>query len=71
MENFRVEFAEFLDRMAEGRGTDREWDVLVVTHYHDETLEDIRRRAVRIAVGPSDTKPDDYRALAAELRSLN
>ena len=71
MENFRVEFAEFLDRMAFRHAVDREWDVLVVTHYHDETLEDIRRRCVRIAIGNSETKPEDYRALAAELRSMN
>lgn len=46
----RLEFAEFLDRLAgDAEGPDETFDLLV-NHYRDEDLEEIRRRVVRLAI---------------------
>jgi len=44
----RIAFAEFLERLANGRSLDAEWGQYVVTHYADEFLEEFRRCVVRL-----------------------
>ncbi len=46
----RLEFAEFLERLAGDVEGPDEWYNLVVNHYFDEELEEIRRRLVRLMI---------------------
>jgi hypothetical protein len=46
----RTAFAEFLRRLAAGAVGAIEWERFVVNHYHDELLEDIRRRTVKLSI---------------------
>lgn len=46
----RLAFAEFLDRLALDTEGPDEWFDLVVTHYLDEGLEEVRRSLVRLAI---------------------
>ncbi len=46
----RLAFADFLNRLAGDVEGPKEWFHLVVTHYHDEAIEEIRRRLVRLAI---------------------
>jgi hypothetical protein len=70
----RLAFASLLDRLAHGQATREEWQALVVGHYGDEGLEDVRRRCVRLAINSttwddwSATERDGFRSLAAEVR---
>ena len=48
--NDRPAFAEFLDELASGDRDPEKWRNLVITHYFDERLEEIRREVVRMAV---------------------
>jgi hypothetical protein len=43
-------FANFLAHLALGEVTPEEWQDLVVNHYFDERLEEIRRQFVRLAI---------------------
>lgn len=45
---WRSEFAAFLDRLANGHQSPIDWSNRVVTHYDDEELEAIRRDVVRL-----------------------
>jgi hypothetical protein len=49
-EDQRLTFADFLDRLARDVEGPDEWFDLVVTHYHDEGLKEMRRRLVRLAI---------------------
>ena len=40
----RADFADFLKRVAAGSVGVIEWQRFIVTHYHDELLETIRRQ---------------------------
>jgi hypothetical protein len=70
----RLTFAHFLDRLALGQASAEEWQSLVVEHYRDEVLEDVRRRCVRLAIGSSTwgdwsaSEREGFQALASELR---
>jgi hypothetical protein len=58
--DYRLQFADFLDRLADGPVGAEEWLSFVVTHYPDEFLEEIRRQCVRLACGygDRDQRPD-------------
>jgi hypothetical protein len=43
-------FADFLAHLALGEVTPEKWQDLVVNHYFDERLEEIRRQFVRLAI---------------------
>ena len=70
----RLTFANFLDRLAADRTNAEEWHALVVAHYGDTVLEDVRRRCVRLAIGAasrgewSACEREGFRFLASELR---
>jgi hypothetical protein len=49
--DYRLQFADFLDRLAAAPVGAEEWSSFVVTHYPDEFLEEARRRCVRLACG--------------------
>jgi hypothetical protein len=49
METSRQQFAAFLQRLANNEVTLGDWDLYVVAHYLDETLEAVRRDVVRLA----------------------
>ncbi len=44
----RLQFAEFLTRLANGRDQSTEWSEYVATHYSDPFLEEIRRCVMRL-----------------------
>lgn len=44
----RREFADFLDRLANNRTSQIEWQHFIVNHYSDEFLEEMRRCTVRL-----------------------
>lgn len=48
--NQRQVFAEFLERLACGDVNSEEWQTLVVNHYFDEVLEEIRRQLVSLTI---------------------
>jgi hypothetical protein len=52
----RTAFAEFLRRLATGTAEAIEWERFVVTHYHDELLEDIRRRTAKLSIDRDGSK---------------
>lgn len=49
-EAHRQAFADFLDRIARGGDGRDEWCRLVVAHYFDEQLEEIRCRLARLSI---------------------
>jgi hypothetical protein len=61
----RKQFADFLDRLAMGARDKAEWNRLVVTHYPDEFLEEMRRCTVRLDLGElgQDIASDEGRQL--------
>ncbi|MBI1325071.1 hypothetical protein GC170_18050 [bacterium] len=70
----RLKFADFLVRLAADDVCSEEWQALVVAHYGDEVLENVRRRCVQLAIGASTwgdwsvSEREGFRSLAAELR---
>jgi hypothetical protein len=75
--DYRLQFADFLDRLATAPVGAEEWSSFVVTQYPDEFLEEVRRRCVRLACGYGyqDRGPDTpagqelLRLWAGQLRS--
>ena len=73
--NYRRQFADFLDRLASGEFDSDEWSSLIVTHYPDEFLEEMRRCTVRLTqdrlVHKSDSEQGNHtlRAWAIAIRS--
>jgi hypothetical protein len=73
--NYRLQFADFLDRLAAARVSVEEWQSFVVTHYPDEFLEEMRRCTVRLRGGHLPLAPDSdegrqlLRAWAIAVRS--
>lgn len=73
--NYRLQFADFLDRFAAGTAHDDEWSSFVVTHYQDEFLEEMRRCTVRLGIEELGHKIDSsegrqlLRAWAIAIRS--
>lgn len=57
----RAAFADFLDRLAEGRTDALEWNRYIVAHYADPFLEEMRRCTVRLMLNQlryhGDTEP--------------
>jgi hypothetical protein len=47
----RLEFADFLCRLAAGTVNAIEWNRFIVPHYSDDRLEEIRRSVVRLRIG--------------------
>lgn len=45
----RLAFASFLNRLACAQEEPSDWYALVITHYSDEELEEVRRELVRLA----------------------
>jgi hypothetical protein len=43
-------FADFLNRLVSGDTKHEEWQNIVINHYIDENLEEIRRQLVRLAI---------------------
>jgi len=69
----RIEFADFLKRVAAGTTKPLEWNRFVVTHYPDDFLEEIRCRAVRLSIGREGGKEwsdSEYAALQQWSRGL-
>lgn len=48
--NQRLIFADFLERLALGNVNSEEWQTLVVNHYFDDLLEEIRSQLVRLTI---------------------
>jgi hypothetical protein len=46
----RLVFADFLDQLASGKAGQCDWARLVIAHYHDEYLEEIRKKLVKRAI---------------------
>ena len=46
----RADFADFLRRVAAGSVGVIEWQRFIVTHYHDELLETIRRQTAKLSI---------------------
>ncbi|MEZ6142225.1 MAG: hypothetical protein R3B84_16830 [Zavarzinella sp.] len=48
----RLEFADFLERLADGRGvcSSIEWGKFIVGHYRDQEVEEIRRSVARLGI---------------------
>jgi hypothetical protein len=73
--NYRLEFAAFLQRVAAHAYGTIEWHRFVVCHYHDEVLEDIRRKLVKMSIDReggkewSDTELAALQQWSRELRS--
>lgn len=71
----RTTFSDFLDRLADGRTGPLEWQRLVVAHYADAFLEEMRRCTLRLMQdrlpyhGNSETGRDALRCWAMALRS--
>ena len=66
----RPTFASFLDELAKGIRDSVKWNELIVTHYFDERLENIRRDVARMVVNDS-IDAEQLRAWANELRNKN
>lgn len=71
----RLTFADFLDRLAAATTSPEEWDDMVIEHYADEVLEDIRVRLIRLVIDSPDGQGDrpaspreGFVGLADELR---
>lgn len=73
----RVDFADFLSRVAAGRVGTIEWQRFIVTHYRDELLESIRRQAAKLSIdrdGGKEWSDSEFAALqqwSRQLRSSN
>ena len=71
----RETFADFLDRYADHKTNEAEWDHFVIQHYGDSFLEEIRRCVVRLVInklpihGGTDAAYDTLRSWAFLLRS--
>lgn len=74
--DYRQQFADFLDRLANGTVDSDEWSSFVVTHYSDESVEDARRMTAEMACGYTDVKihseagADLLRSWAVQLRGF-
>jgi len=66
---YRQEFATFLEELASGQIDHNKWGSLVITHYHDQRLEEIRCEVVRQGIAES-FDPPKLRAWAMELRVM-
>jgi hypothetical protein len=55
---YRIQFADFLDRLAEPGYDFGDWDQFIVVHYPDEFLEELRRCTVRLAIGQLEHELD-------------
>ena len=49
--DYRKQFADFLDRLANAPVDAEEWSSFVILHYSDDVLEGVRRDCVRLACG--------------------
>jgi hypothetical protein len=71
----REAFADFLDRYADRKTNEAEWDHFVIQHYGDSFLEEIRRCVVRLVInklpihGGTDAAFEMLRSWAFLLRS--
>ena len=71
----RNSFADFLDRFADRKTAEIEWQHFIVRHYGDSFLEEIRRCVVRLAInelpihGDTEASRDLLRAWGFLLRS--
>ena len=71
----REAFADFLDRYADHKSNEAEWDHFVIQHYGDSFLEEIRRCVVRLVInklpihGGTDAAFEMLRSWAFLLRS--
>lgn len=71
----RVEFADFLDRLADNRTSQIEWQHFIVNHYHDEFLEEMRRCTARLMLnklpyhGTTEPGREALRCWAMAIRS--
>jgi len=65
-------FAAFLERFASGQADPEQWYRLVVNHYLDETLEEVRRDVVRLRMQNEAMhwSPEEIRQIQAWLRDL-
>ena len=74
-DNYRQQFADFLDRIAIGEVESEEWSSFVVLQYPDEFLEEMRRCTVRLSIGHLEQAMDSdegrqlLRAWAIAIRS--
>ena len=73
MRSYRAEFAEFLDQLRVGPVHHEIWQRYIVTHYHDDRLEEIRRQCVRLAISQDDfsvneSARNELTRMIAELR---
>ncbi len=64
----RQAFAAFLDELAGGQNDRSKWAALVIAHYADERLEEIRREVVRQVIA-GDLDPLKLRTWSLELRN--
>lgn len=67
-EQWRSEFADFLDRLAAAKGHvgTAGWSRFMITHYPDEEIEDMRRSVVRFSI---NWRSRDWPELNCELIS--
>jgi hypothetical protein len=49
-DHYRVQFADFLERLTSPDDDHSDWDQFIVVHYPDEFLEEMRRCTVRLAI---------------------
>ena len=72
IQELRRTFRKFLDRLVLGEDCPDEWQELVIIHYHDELLEDVRRECVRIMIhhgSLNSTAKEELAALAKKLQN--
>ncbi len=50
MNDHRIAFAKFLRRLVSEQINTIEWQKFIVTHYHDEMLEQIRRNVAKLSI---------------------
>ena len=50
-DHYRVQFADFLERLTDPNYDHSDWDRFIVVHYPDDFLEEMRRCTVRLAIG--------------------
>jgi hypothetical protein len=71
----RESFAGFIDRYADGKTHEREWDHFIIQHYGDCFLEEVRRCVVRLVInqlpihGNTDAAREILRSWAFLLRA--
>ena len=56
--SYRIQFADFLERLATPGNEQADWDQFIVVHYPDEFLEELRRCTTRLAIGELGYKLD-------------